>query len=342
MNKNWLSQRFKNFAVLECNESSSLYEHLSLKIATDYDLLTLCSHAKKGQPVPNLLFASVHYLLLKGIEHPLKHFYSSIVLNPRNAVESFTYFKDFCNKYYSEIKSLLQSKRVQTNEVRRCSYLYPIFCYIYQKTNTPLSLIEIGTSAGLLLNWDQYAYSYGDNRVYGNKKSPLHINANIKGKKLPFLLNESPPVTYRVGVDLNIIDLHNEEEYIWLKALIWPEHKERLEIFDHAAQIFKQKPVHLIEGDAVQLLNKLEKQVPKNSTLCIFHTHVANQMPEQVKQYLLSKVKEIGKYRNVFHVYNNMFDRNLHIDFYINGTEYRNVIGETDGHGKWFEWQLKV
>jgi hypothetical protein len=64
-----LSDRFKTFAEKECAGSSELYEFLSTKIAEDNEILELSSNAKEGQPVPNLLFGAVHYLLLKGNEH---------------------------------------------------------------------------------------------------------------------------------------------------------------------------------------------------------------------------------------------------------------------------------
>ena len=46
--------------------------------------------------------------------------------------------------YREEIITLLQTKLVQTNEVRRCAYLYPSFSYIFNKVNKPLALIEMG------------------------------------------------------------------------------------------------------------------------------------------------------------------------------------------------------
>jgi hypothetical protein len=107
-----------------------------------------------------LFFGAVHYLLLKGADHPLKDFYPSIVSNPKSYEDSFEYFKDFCLTHRNEIESILKTKLVQTNEIRRCAYLYPIFCTIYEKVKKPLALIEIGTSAGLQLLWDKYSYSY--------------------------------------------------------------------------------------------------------------------------------------------------------------------------------------
>ncbi len=159
MNKDDLSQKFLTFAETECKSSSPLYEYLSLEISKDEELLKLCMYARDGQPIPNLLFGAVHYLLLKGKDHRLKDYYPSIVSNPKPHDESFEHFQDFCCKYRNEIESILKTRIVQTNEVRRCAYLYPVFGFVHKKAKKPLALIEIGTSVGLQLLWDKYSYS---------------------------------------------------------------------------------------------------------------------------------------------------------------------------------------
>lgn len=113
-----ISQQFISFAERECKESSPLYEFLSMKIAEDKELLELCLHSRPGQPIPNLLFGVVHYLLLRGADHPLKEYYPSIVNNPTEFNQAFIPFKSFCQQNEPAIQSLLKSKLVQTNEVR--------------------------------------------------------------------------------------------------------------------------------------------------------------------------------------------------------------------------------
>lgn len=342
MDKSQLSVIFTTFANIECKGSSQLYEYISLKISEDNEILELCSNAQTGQPVPNLLFGTVHYLLLKGTVHPLKEYYPSLTKYSRKIdEETFIYFKDFCRINRTEIILLLKSKLVQTNEVRRCAYLYPIFSLIYNKVKKPLSLIEIGTSAGLQLLLDKYSYSYGDNQMYGDKNSPVHITSEIKQGSIPSILLESPPVASKIGIDLHISDLRNSEDYLWLKSLIWTEHEERLKLFESAARYFKENPVELIEGDGITLLPDVVKNLPENTMICIFHTHVANQLPEVLKYELLDTIKKIGEKRDVFHLYNNVWDRKLHLDYTLDGKAYSKTIGETDGHGKWFEWNIE-
>ncbi|MBP1969136.1 hypothetical protein J2Z83_001239 [Virgibacillus natechei] len=335
-----ISERFKVFAHRECRGSSDLYEYLSEHIAMDEKLLAICTKVQQGQPIPNLFFGAVHYLLLKGTEHGLKDFYESIVESPKKTEQCFPYFKDFCQLNKDEIISVMKSRLVQTNEVRRCSYLYPSFSFVYEKVKKPLALIEIGTSAGLQLLWDKYSYSYETDVVYGNNYSTVHINGQVKGERLPYLPNNSPPVACRIGIDLHVSDLNSAEDYLWLKALIWPEHTERRDLLASAADYVKINHINFVEGDGVALLPDILKGIPEDAVICVFHTHVANQLSKQDKVQLLQHIKNSGKERDIFHLYNNIQDGDLHLDYYIDGYEHTSTVGETDSHGRWFSWNL--
>lgn len=340
LSANHLAEKFRDFAINECRNSSPLYEFLAMKIAEDEEVLSLASKARDGQPIPNLLFGAVHYLLLKGNEHELREFYPSLVKNPRKFEDSINYFRDFCVQKSNEINEILTNKIVQTNEVRRCSYLYPAFSYIYRKTQKPLALIEIGTSAGLQLFVEKYRYSYGTERNYGSEDSGVHISAEIRGKHNPLDQLSKFKVASRVGIDLHLNDVSNDEDFLWLKALIWPEHQERRELFETAACYVRNNPLKLIEGDGVELLQSFSKDIPDDQIICVFHTHVANQMPIETKERLLLNIKNIGEKRDIFHLYNNIQDRDLHLDSYLNGNESLNKIAETEGHGRWFTWLM--
>nr|WP_236838603.1 DUF2332 domain-containing protein [Caldalkalibacillus salinus] len=335
-----IAKRFRTFATEECRGSSELYAHLSLRVSETDDILTLATYTREGQPIPNLLFGAVHYLLLKGYDHPLQDFYPSLIDQPRDVEAAFPYFKDFCQQFAGDIIPILKNRCVQTNEVSRCAYLYPVFSHLYDQVKKPLALIEIGTSAGLQLLWDQYRYSYGTHDVYGHKQSNVHIESRIHGDNKPKLPHHMPTVASRVGVDLNILDLETEEDALWLKALIWPEHQYRRALIEKAASCVKAHPLTLVEGDGVALLPNLVKQIPKEHCICVFHTHVANQMSQAVKERLLEHVRQIGEKRDIGHLYNNIQDRDLHLDYYVNGEAFTKVVGRTDGHGRWFTWGI--
>ncbi len=294
------SNRFIRFADNECVGSSRLYEVLAREVAQHEWLLSLCEDISKGQPAPNLLFAAVHELVLQYSADELATYYPSVTQYPKRAEDVFPSFLAFCHTYESEIRHRLRTRGVQTNEVQRCAYLYPIFSKIQQQTKRPLGLLEIGTSAGLQLFVDQYAYEYN-------------------------------------GVDLNIVDLTDEAERSWLNALIWPEHETRRQLLQAAMNEVNFNTVTLIEGDGVTMLQDLVSRVSETETLCIFHTHVANQMSRPVKEELLKQVERIGQTRDVFHIYNNIQDRFLHVDLYQDGQLTAVTYAETEGHGRQFQ-----
>ncbi|WZX99870.1 DUF2332 domain-containing protein [Bacillus sp. FSL W7-1360] len=341
MDINLLSKRFIVFANTECVSSSPLYASLSREIAKDHELLTLCMHVQTGQPVANLLFAAVQYTLNKYPDDTLYQYYPSFAQNPKAPESSFPAFKTFCLKYEEAIRPLLETKLVQTNEVRRCVYLYPTFSYIYQKTQKPLALIEIGTSAGLQLFWDRYHYAYPSIGHVGNTTSSVHLSADVhKGDLTSLISQDTPPVTTRIGLDLHINDPANDEDTAWLWALIWPEHHERRQLFEQAVAYVNnhRHELQLIEGNGVTLLADIAATIPQDTTLCVFHTHVANQMTKETRQQLLDTITHIGQARDIFHVYNNIFDDALRLDAIIAGQTYSEKIADTDAHGRFFSW----
>src|SRR5919108_4359393 len=109
-----LSSRFERFAVRECRHSSPLYEHLSTRVAGDPELLALAAHARRGQPIPNLFFAAVHFLLLQGATHPLTRFYPSVSREAVSALDAandpYPLFRAFCRERRDEIAQLIGSR----------------------------------------------------------------------------------------------------------------------------------------------------------------------------------------------------------------------------------------
>ena len=305
-------------------------------------MLELSAYCASGQPTPNLFFAAIQDLLLSGVSHELREFYPSVTRHPRPVEQAFPRFKDFCHHYRQDIIGLLQSRLVQTNEIRRCTYLYPSFCYIYNKVQKPLSLIEIGTSAGLQLLWDKYSYSYdGTHGTYGDPGSGVHLTAELRHGHRPPLSDNIPPVASKMGIDLHVIDLADADDRLWMNALIWTEHWARPALSAQAARLLKVHPVTLIEGDGVSLLPDLVAQVPTDSIVCVFHTHVANQMSDALKSTLMEHVKTISATRDVFHLYNNVSDSGkLHLDYFLNGAKFNVILAEIDGHGRWLDWNV--
>lgn len=333
-----LSQQFRTFAKNECENSSPLYEHLAIKIADDDELLNIATFIPQGQPVPNLLLASVQYLLSSSADE-LVHFYPSLTTTPKALNEVYPVFKAFVLSHSDELKTLLQEKLVQTNEIRRCSYLYPMMTEIYERHKKPLAFIEIGASAGLQLGMDQYNYCYNQQLHINNSNSDFVLSSENRGQPLPASITNTPVVCKRVGIDLNPIDIHNEEELRWLEALIWPEHQQRRLMLHQALPILNELDLQLVKGDVIKLIKEISKEIDQDAMLVVYHTHVANQIPLELRLELLEQLKEISMERPLYHCYNNLFDTQLHQDFMDQGEiESIRIMERPDGHARWFKW----
>ena len=86
------------------------------------------------------------------------------------------------------------------------------FCGVAAKSLKPLTIIEIGTSAGLLLNLEHFHYHIEQQPPiqFGQFNSPLKIYAKNLGNPLSTL----PPLSIasRIGIDLSIVDTQDEEQ----------------------------------------------------------------------------------------------------------------------------------
>ena len=157
-----LAAQFRRFATLEARGASPLYERLALGVADDEGLLALAAQARPEQPAPNVLFASVHLLLLSGVRDDLAAFYPSITDPASARGDPFPHFRRFCHEHADAIAEVLRERRVQTNVVERCGLLLPAFGIIARRSGgKPLALVEVGASAGLNLLWDRYSFDYG-------------------------------------------------------------------------------------------------------------------------------------------------------------------------------------
>ena len=137
----FLKERFLAFAETECKENSELYYGLSIRIANDRELLNIAASTREGQPVPNIFFAAIHYLLLKNQDEELATYYPSIQQNHFTEIP-FALFKAFCLTNENKIKNIISTRIVQTNVINRCAYLMPIFSKIISEEDKPTTIVD--------------------------------------------------------------------------------------------------------------------------------------------------------------------------------------------------------
>lgn len=343
---------FRFFAAESLRGGSPLYEKLSLGIAEDGSIQRLATKRRKGQPAANLILAAVHYLLLGGVRDPLAEYYPSVGGGRTADDRAFELFRAFCRAHEAEIVDIIANRVTNTNEVGRSALLAPAFCIVARLARAPLGLIEIGSSAGLNLNFDRYCYRYTDEtgapRLERWLGSDLVLQCKLIGAGVPAMPESPPAVGSRLGLELQPIDVSREQERLWLKALVWPERMDRFAKLDVALKIAAMHPPEIRGGDAAENLADALAAVPSDLAPCIYHTVMVYQLtPDHTKRFneiLMAasrkrpvwRVTVEGEFapRNPMATYNP-----LRISRYMNGQRQSMAAAVCDPHGLWLEWK---
>lgn len=294
-----LVARFRHFAVA-AEEQSPLFATLARQVAADDDLLAIAARIPEDRLPPNMLFSSVQLLLLRDYpKDPLARFYRSLTDVPAPPQEAFPDFKRFCLEHAVEILANCRQRRTSTNEVQRAAVLMPAFGLVAQE-GTPLQMIEVGCSAGLLLGWDRIGYDYGPLGRVHHPFAQMVLSCEASGPvPLPGIL---PPVQQRIGLDLAPLDPQRDSDAAWLRALIWPEQVARRLRLERAIALARRHPPRIVAGDALETLPKAVAGLPKAGTLLVFHAFALAQFPPAAKEAFLALCDELGRKRPLWRV----------------------------------------
>lgn len=331
------------FAAEARRTGSELYGRLADGVAQNEALRAIAARARKGQPHANLLFGAVHFLLLRGASHPLRAFYPDLNDGPAAAGDPFPAFCDFVAANRAEIESLVAARVTNTNEVGRSALLHPGFQSLAEMAGTPLNLIEIGPSAGLNLIWDHYGVRYCQNgveRAAIQPGAPLVIDCELRGDRLP-PTGPVPKVRRRLGLELNPVDLSNDDDRDWLRALIWPDQVSRLQRLDRAIELFRGQAPEIRQGDGLALLPAALRAMPEDEPVCVYHTIALYQFSREMRQTLDDILTMAGVRRPVWRLSFEAEDTTryvLSLIRYHDGVREERVLASAHPHGSWMEW----
>lgn len=332
-----------SFGRSDVPNASALYSWLALQVAEDREILRLVLHANTKVQRPHMLFAAVQYLLFSGIQDELTAFYPNLTVQPRPCQEAYPFFRAFCLQHAGEIRRLVTTYGVQNNEVGRCADLLLAFAIVAQRgKGKPLAMLELGPSAGLNMLWDRYGYDYGAWGYVGDRTSPVQLQCELRGDVFPVLPQAIPVVDWRMGIDLNPLNVHDPAAVRWLQALIWPEHRDRAQRISHALTMAQQQPLTIIAGDAVDRLPEVLAQVPTETTLCIYHSYALNQTPPLVRERIFAHIADFAQTRDLFRVseewYTSQSPAELELFCYQNGEMQREKLAVCESHGRWLKF----
>ncbi len=228
--------------------------------------------------------AGLHWLALCGLDEDLVDLYGGDAVVGQDPA-SWDRIEQAMEHHGPALLRFIQSPP-QTNEVGRSGVLFAGFMAIAGRTGQPLSLREIGSSAGLNLNWHRYGYApSGIDIKWGNLDAPVVLRPDWEGPAPAVVEVE---IADAVGCDLNPANLDaigsevpTSNEANRLLAYIWPDQKERLQRMRGALSIAGEHPPKVERASAAKWLQRIVPEQKTGTIQVLFHSIVWQYLPEE-------------------------------------------------------------
>jgi hypothetical protein len=234
------------------------------------------------------LAGALHALALSGKSLALAALYPPHPAPPPDAM--WRTLASVLNEHATEILAWLQSPP-QTNEVGRSSVLMSGLLAIAAKTKLPISLYEIGASAGLNLVLDRYAFTLGGVQA-GDPNSPLRLTPKWSGNPPP---RADVKVVQRRGVDLSPLDITSGVNRQRMLAYIWPDQTERLARMRHAISIATIDPPTLDKGDAADWVERhIATEAEPGCTRVLMHSVTFQYLAKDGQDRIVAHLEHVG------------------------------------------------
>ena len=177
----------------------------------------------------------------------------------------------------------------QTNEVGRSAMLFAGLCNL--GADRPVRLLELGSSGGLNLLCDTYAFPQIAH--YNVGKSAVSIGFEWQGTAPDTSNWKPPPIISRKGCDLNPLDLKGDD-FIRSLSYIWPDQLHRVALFRAAVEHFcrNSEPVSIVRESAELFL---ERELQNPGATVVMHSIMLQYPPVEVRRKIEGTIREAGK-----------------------------------------------
>jgi len=230
----------------------------------------------------------------------------------------------------------------QTNEVRRSVALLPAYHQISERFGLPLSINELGASAGL--NLHAYCFAINtDEFTLGKADADLLLSPQWFGET-PRLAQDLAISSTR-GCDLNPVNIFDADERLRLLSYIWPDQRDRVERTKAAISISLNSGAHAVErSDAIKWLEARLKHRKDGEVAVFQHTIAWQYFPDELKDRGENLFQKFGREatkgapiaRIAMEADGGEDGAALDLTIWPNGTTHR--LGRVDFHGRWVSW----
>ncbi|KJZ20916.1 hypothetical protein TW80_01560 [Loktanella sp. S4079] len=287
----------------------------------------------RGQSVPLRLAGALHALRLMGNA-------SLAAAYPPSSVDDAQLWKAVCAALINHGTTIMEwlDFAPQTNEVRRSAVLIAVGHWLSARYGLPIRTSELGASAGLNLQWDQYQLTI-DGHHFGAADPILSLTPDWVGALPP---HTPVDVISRAGVDINPLSLQTDA--LRLQAYLWPDQPERMQLTQSAITACNT-PVD--KADAIDWLRA--RLFHQTGTLHLIYSTVAWQYFPPDKQEQGEKIiREAGQSATQnapvawFQMETDGTTPGAALTLRLWPGDIRIACGRADFHGRWVHWTAQT
>lgn len=286
----------------------------------------------RGASLPLRLASGLHALVLSGQNAELAAAY------PGGSDENLTAAVDRALHRHDAFLVRWCDRAPQTNEIRRSAALIAVAHWLTARHGLPITLSELGASAGLNLMFDRYALEIGGH-CFGPANAVLQLEPEWQGSLPPVA---EPVITDRRGVDLAPLRAGRPEDELRLLSCLWPDQTERLA---RTRAALKVQSAAVDQADAVDWLEQRLATPHPGQLHLIYHTIAWQYFPAEA-QARGSRLLEAAGTRATADAPVAWFG--MEADDSAEGAGLRlrlwpdhldMAIGRAGFHGQWIHWQ---
>lgn len=287
-----LVARFR-IASTDQRRRSPFNARLLAGVAERPDIASLLQAAPEEQQLPVLLLAAVHSVVLAEPDVELAAWYPTATDRPRTD-DPFPAFARFVTERTDEIRQIVATRSTQTNEVGRCALFLPAVAEVEREVGR-VGLVDVGTSAGLNLRLDLYAYDF-DGVLLGGPSNVV-LPCGVRGEIV--LPHRMPTIGSRVGIDRSPVDAADADQVRWLMACVWPDQHDRFDRLRAALEIARAHPVDVIVGDAREQLGPALATLGPGDHPIVITSWVLNYLAGDERVAFVAELDRIGAERDL-------------------------------------------
>jgi hypothetical protein len=233
----------------------------------------------------------------------------------------------------------------QTNEVGRAGALMGGLLQVGESFGHPVRLFEIGSSGGLNLLADRFAYVDDHGTTFGDPAAPVRLDRAWQGRALtpwPELR-----IVERVGSDPMPVDARTTQGRLVLTAYVWPDQAHRLERLRGVLDLARHTPLDVRREGAARFVDSLDLR--SGATTVLWHSVMWQYLDRTEQDAVTSRIQDLGARASEDAPFAHLFleptrrtpdgPHDFLVVLELWPTGERRILGSTVGHGVPTTWE---